>query len=147
MSSWWLMSNPFMHLSWKMIRHCLGRWDVLFLSTNLLPFSSISGFLLPLSESSKSPWPIIRGRAPRASKHFPAWVLNFFQTVPGLWAALHSLPSASLGFCFSGMAASILEVGNVIVSTFFFLHFSFIQNQLLWFNCCWNSSQSLNIKV
>ncbi|XP_018534459.1 transcription factor Sp7 isoform X2 [Lates calcarifer] len=67
------------------------------------------GFYCFLASLQRASEPVIRGRAPCASKHFPALVPNFFQTVPGLRAALLPLSSASLGFCFSGMAASILE--------------------------------------
>lgn len=103
----------------------LGRWDVPFLSTNLLPRSSSAWFLLPLSDSSKSLEPVIRGRAPRPSKHIPALA----KTSPKVSrdSELRFSHSASLGISFSGMAASILEVGNVIVSIsllFFPLYFS-----------------------
>lgn len=143
MSAWWLMSNPFMHLHFskkgggggKPPSSCsvLGRWDVLFLSTNLLPRSSSAGFLLPLSDSSKSPEPVIRGRAHRPSKHIPALA----KTSPKVSrdSELRFSHSASLGFSFSGMAASILEVGNVIVSISLFFYFVTSSLYFQWQKC------------
>lgn len=136
-ADWWLTHSCVYLHKWFAAAAAVGRWDVLFLSANLRAAFFPPGFLLLLSESSKSPELVMRGRAPRASKHFPALVLNFFQSVPGPWAAPLPLPSASLGFCFSGMAASILEVGNVIVSRFFFFLYLLIQIQLLWCECSW----------
>ena len=97
----------------------LGRWDVLSPSTNLRRRASIAAFFLPLSEWSERPEPVIRGRAPRGSKHFPA-VAQLVPKCPGTLRRAPPAPSASFGFCFSGMAASILEVGNVIVSILLF---------------------------
>lgn len=66
-----------------------------FYSTNLRRRSSISEFLLPLSESSKSPEPVIRGRAPRASKHFPA-LAQLLSNCPGTLSCASPTPLSFL---------------------------------------------------
>lgn len=108
-----LMSNPFMHLSRELIRH-QGRRAV-------LSPAPIPGRLPPPLGSYGA---CNQGAGSPGLKTLPR--VNFFQSVPGLRAALLPLPSASQGFCFSGMAASILEVGNVIVSRLFLFLFFFI---------------------